>query len=107
MTSKFVAAACLAVIAAFMSTAASAQQQKPANAQEAKAAFAEKFKAADTNQDGKLSREEAEAGMPEVFKNYDKIDTKKTNGITQKQIGAYFAARAKQQKAARDPGSLN
>lgn len=107
MTSKFVAVACLSAIAAFMSTTASAQQQKPANAQEAKAAFAEKFKAADTNQDGRLSREEAEAGMPEVFKNYDKIDTKKTNGITQKQIGAYFAARAKQQKAARDPGSLN
>lgn len=106
MTSKLVAIACLVAVAAFTSTLASAQQ-KPANAQEAKAAFAEKFKAADTNQDGKLSREEAEAGMPEVFKNYDKIDTKKTNAITQKQIGAYFAARAKQQRAARDPGSLN
>lgn len=83
------------------------QQQPPANAKEAKARFTEKFNAADTNHDGKLTREEAEAGMPEVYKVFDKIDTKKTGAITQRQIGAYFAAKAKQRKAAQDPGSLN
>ena len=77
------------------------------NPKEAKAKFAETFAAADTNHDGKLSREEAEAGMPEVYKAFDKIDTRKKGAITQKQIGAYFAAKAKQKAAAQNPGSLN
>lgn len=83
------------------------QQQPPANAKEAKARFAEKFNAADADHDGKLTRQEAEAGMPNVAKDFDKIDTKKTGSVTQKQIGAYYAAKAKQRRAAQDPGSLN
>ncbi len=77
------------------------------NAKEAKAKFIEKFNAADANHDGKLTREEADAGMPNVAKDFDKIDTKKSGSVTQKQIGAYYAAKAKQRRAAQDPGSLN
>ncbi|WP_454766972.1 calcium-binding protein [Cupriavidus campinensis] len=88
-------------------TPASAPAQRPANAKEAKAKFAEKFKAADTDHDGKLTRDEAQAGMPEVYKQFDQIDVKKAGAVTQRQIGAYFAAKAKQRKAAQDPGSLN
>ncbi|TDF62000.1 calcium-binding protein [Cupriavidus sp. L7L] len=84
-----------------------AQPQKPMTAQEMKAAFAEKFKAADTDNDGKLTRQEAEAGMPEVAKNFDKIDRKKTGYVTQKQVGSYAVAKAKQRKTAQDPSSLN
>ncbi|MNS72391.1 EF hand [compost metagenome] len=76
-------------------------------AQEMKAAFAEKFKAADTDNDGKLTRQEAEAGMPEVAKNFDKIDRKKTGYVTQKQVGSYAVAKAKQRRTAQDPSSLN
>jgi len=80
---------------------------KPMNAQEMKAAFAEKFRQADADNDGKLTRQEAEAGMPEVAKNFDKIDTKKKGYVTQRQVGAYFVAKAKQRRTASDPGSLN
>ncbi|QEZ48165.1 calcium-binding protein [Cupriavidus oxalaticus] len=83
------------------------QPQKPMTAQEAKAMFAEKFKAADADNDGKLTRQEAEAGMPEVAKNFDKIDRKKTGYVTQKQVGSYAVAKAKQRKTAQDPSSLN
>lgn len=106
MRSYFVAAGSVGMMIALVSMNAFAQQ-KPANAQEAKAEFTQKLNDADINHDGKLSREEAESAMPEVYKNYDKIDTKKTGGISQKQIGAYFAAKAKRQQVARDPGSLN
>ena len=106
MKSYFVAAGSVSMMIVLVSMNVFAQQN-PTNAQEAKAAFTQKFNDADTNHDGKLSREEAESAMPEVYKNYDKIDTKKTGGISQKQIGAYFAAKAKQQRVARDPGSLN
>jgi hypothetical protein len=80
------------------------QPQPPANAKEAKARFTEKFNAADTNHDGKLSRQEAEAGMPEVAKNFDKIDTRKTGFVTQKQIGAYYGAKARQRRGMESPG---
>ncbi|KWR87576.1 EF-hand domain-containing protein [Cupriavidus sp. IDO] len=111
MIQRLLSTASLALVVLLASGTVGAQQpqqpQQPANAKEAKAKFTEKFNAADTNHDGKLTREEAEAGMPEVYKNFDKIDTKKTGAITQRQIGAYGAAKAKQRKAAQDPGSLN
>lgn len=103
--------ASLMLAACLMFGTAGAQQApaepRPANAKEAKAMFAEKFKAADVDHDGKLTRAEAEAGMPEVAKQFDQIDTKKTGAVTQRQIGAYFVAKAKQRKTAQDPGSLN
>jgi len=89
-----------------MSATAGAQPQEPMNAQEAKAKFTEKFNAADADHDGKLTRQEAEAGMPNVAKDFDKIDAKKKGFVTQKQIGAYYAAKAKQRRA-QDPGNLN
>lgn len=94
------------LLAAGMVHAQQPPAQAPMNPKEAKARFAEKFAAADADHDGKLTRAEAEAGMPEVAKNFDKIDTKKKGYVTQKQIGAYFAARMKDQRA-KDPGSLN
>ncbi|MGY2491469.1 calcium-binding protein [Cupriavidus sp. CP313] len=95
-------AACLA-----SGTIGAQQQQQPMNAKEAKAKFSEKFKAADTNQDGKLTREEAQAGMPEVYKRFDQIDAKKKGEVTERQIGAFWAAKAKQRSVAQNPGGLN
>lgn len=48
----------------------------------------EKFAAADVNHDGKLTLEEAKAGMPRVAKNFDKIDADKKGYITADQIKA-------------------
>ena len=41
------------------------------------------FQAADTNGDGKLSKEEAKTGMPGVYRNFERIDTKGQGFITQ------------------------
>lgn len=46
----------------------------------------ERFKAADKNGDGKLTLEEAKAGMPRVASNFDRIDTQKLGYITVDQI---------------------
>lgn len=47
-----------------------------------------KFAAADKNQDGKLTFEEAKQGMPKVAANFDKIDTDKRGYVTLDQIKA-------------------
>lgn len=48
-----------------------------------------RFKAADVNHDGKLTREEAKAGMPRVAKAFDKIDVEKKGYITLEQLQAF------------------
>jgi len=50
--------------------------------------IAERFKSADTNHDGKLTLEEAQAGMPMVAKNFDQIDAAKTGSVTLEQVMA-------------------
>lgn len=106
------------IVMALAFTAASAQQTQESKAQhgaastqmptapttaEAKAKIAERFKMADVNHDGKLSREEAEAGMPQVFKHFDKIDRKKQGYVTEQQIGAYWGAMTKEQMQKESP----
>jgi hypothetical protein len=51
--------------------------------------MAERFKAADTNHDGKLSLDEAKAGMPMVARNFDQIDSAHTGAVTQEQLAAF------------------
>jgi Ca2+-binding EF-hand superfamily protein len=50
-----------------------------------------RFKAADKNGDGKLTLEEAKAGMSRVAKAFDKIDTDKKGYITLDQLKAKAA----------------
>jgi len=49
-------------------------------------ALSERFARADANHDSKLNREEAKAGMPKVFKNFDLIDTDKKGYVTLEEI---------------------
>ncbi|KJK11565.1 calcium-binding protein [Burkholderiaceae bacterium 16] len=109
----------LTVVMALVFTGASAQQTQESIAQqgtqssqiptmppttaEAKAIIAEHFKAADVNHDGKLSREEAKAGMPEVYKRFDQIDARKRGYVTERQIGAYWEAKTKEQMQKENP----
>lgn len=108
MIARQLSIASLALAACLASGSIGAQQQQPPmNAKEAKAKFSEKFKAADANHDGQLTREEAQAGMPEVYKQFDQIDARKKGEVTERQIGAFWAAKAKQRSAAQNPGGLN
>lgn len=50
------------------------------------AVLEQRFKAANTTGDGKLTLEQAKAGMPRVAKNFDKIDVEKNGYITLPQI---------------------
>lgn len=51
-----------------------------------------RFKAADKNGDGKLTLEEAQAGMPRVAMAWDKIDVDKKGYITLEQVLIITAA---------------
>lgn len=117
MTLRKLPAVGFAVLVALVSVGAAAQpapapQQGAAPAEvpkappttaEAKALIAERFKAADVNHDGKLTRDEAKAGMPQVYANFDKIDGRKRGYVTQRQIGAYWTKKTQDQMQAENP----
>ena len=78
------------IICSIMFAAASLTVQL-AHAQEGgrmEAMLEQRFKAANTTADGKLTKEQAEAGMPRIAKNFDKIDVDHKGYITLDQIKA-------------------
>jgi Ca2+-binding EF-hand superfamily protein len=89
------------VCAAGMSTGVVLAQDAKAGRGDMAEKLKERFAAADKNGDGKLSRDEAKAGMPFVYKHYDEIDKAHTGAITMADITAY----AKQMRAAKSSGS--
>jgi len=48
----------------------------------------QRFKAANTTGDGKLTKEQAKAGMPRIYSNFDKIDVDHKGYITLDQLKA-------------------
>jgi len=48
----------------------------------------QRFKAANTTHDDKLTKEQAKAGMPRIYKNFDKIDVEKKGYVTLEEIKA-------------------
>lgn len=52
-----------------------------------------RFAAADKDGNGKLTREECEAGMPRIYRGFDKIDSGNQGYITLDQIIAFVASR--------------
>lgn len=48
----------------------------------------ERFKAADTDGDGRLSKAEAEQGMPMLAKRFDALDTDKDGALTSEELAA-------------------
>lgn len=51
-----------------------------------------RFAAANTTHDGKLTRQQAEAGMPRLAQYFDAIDTQKAGYVTLPQIVAFMQA---------------
>ncbi len=54
----------------------------------------ERFKRADTNGDGRLSREEAQKSMPQLARDFDRIDANKDGMVTLEELEAARKARA-------------
>ena len=65
---------------------------EPGRGKEAAAELKKRFAAADVNHDGRLTREEAKAGMPGVYDNFDQIDTAKTGSVSMAEIAAFLRA---------------
>ncbi|WGS53799.1 EF-hand domain-containing protein [Paraburkholderia sp. D15] len=53
-----------------------------------------RFANANTTHDGKLTRDQAAAGMPRVAQHFDEIDTQKAGYVTLPQIEAFMQQRA-------------
>jgi len=51
-----------------------------------------RFNAADANRDGRLTKAEAQTGMPRIYANFDRLDTAKRGYLTLPQIKAAIAA---------------
>jgi hypothetical protein len=88
------------VLAAAASASAFAQAaSEPGRGREMAAELKKRFVAADANQDGLLSREEAKAGMPYVFRNFDQIDSGKTGSVSMPEVATFFRGKAAARKA--------
>ncbi len=77
----------VALMGVSLSTATIAQTMTASQASEIKQAE-ERFAAADKNADGKLTLDEAKAGMPRIASAFSKIDTDKKGYVTLDQIKA-------------------
>lgn len=104
MTSSSLTLRALAFFLATLALATAAQAQTPqpnaARLEKARTELQKRFEAADANRDGKLTREEAQAKMPRVYKNFDAIDAGHTGAISQADIETFLASK----KGSRKPG---
>jgi Ca2+-binding EF-hand superfamily protein len=90
---KLIISALVAIIFAGFAFASRASEgaappDQKARHDEMKARMLERLKAADTNGDGMISREEANAGLPQLAKHFDRIDTDKNGLITMREFEA-------------------
>ena len=84
-----------ALVLAWIATSAAAQDAD--RAKHMAAEMQKRFAAADKNGDGRLTRDEAQAGMPYVYKHFDEIDKTKQGQVSLAEIAAF----AREQRAAR------
>jgi hypothetical protein len=88
----------LSSTALLLSTASYADQSRAERAQEMKEQLTERFNAADTDHDGKLTHEEAESKMPRVAKNFDAIDVQQRDYVTVEQIESFTIQQMKKRR---------
>ena len=87
MNIRLTIASLVALMGISLSTVCAAQTMTATQASEIKQAE-ERFAAADKNADGKLTLEEAKAGMPRIASSFSKIDVDKKGYVTLDQIKA-------------------
>jgi hypothetical protein len=98
-TASLVAA--VALVAGLSSGLALAQDAQPGGHGDMAEKFRQRFAAADKNGDGKLTKDEAKAGMPFVYQHFDEIDKAHAGAITMADIAAF----AREKRAAKQSGS--
>ncbi len=69
--------------------------------QQAVAQLEQRFKSADANADGQLTKDEAKDKMPRVYQHFDEIDAGKKGYLTLDEIKQYSAQAVAQRKGAR------
>ncbi|MFC0397600.1 EF-hand domain-containing protein [Paraburkholderia rhizosphaerae] len=74
----------------------SMQAMGGARMQQAMQQLQERFGAANTTHDGKLTREQAAAGMPRVAQHFDEIDTQKVGYVTLPQLEQFMMSKRRQ-----------
>ena len=89
---------CAALLAG-ASLVANAQDADAPQRGQRMAELQKRFAAADTNGDGRLTKEEARK-MPMVAKHFDEIDTGHNGSVSMADITAYLRARRRAQKEA-------
>ncbi len=93
----------LAATALAVAAFAQAATDAPPAADHRGARLAERFKAADANGDGKLTKDEAKAKMPMVYKHFDEIDVNHTGAVSMADIAAFAQAHRAARKPAATP----
>ena len=99
---KVIAALVLCIVSAAVCLPASAQAlpggtngaEGGARVERMMAQVQSRFAAANTTHDGKLTREQAQAGMPMVAQHFDEIDAQQAGFVTLAQIEDFMRARA-------------
>jgi Ca2+-binding EF-hand superfamily protein len=97
MTNSRAIAGRVALAIVLAAAAAGAAAQDAGRAQQAGAELQKRFAAADKNGDGRLTKDEAQAGMPMVYQHFDEIDKNKQGSISLADVAAF----ARAQRAAR------
>ena len=80
---------------------ACAQSPAASRAEKMRTELNKRFSAADSNVDGRLTRDEARGKMPMVYQNFDAIDTTRSGAVTMADIEAYAVTRSGQRRAER------
>jgi Ca2+-binding EF-hand superfamily protein len=68
--------------------------QSGSRAERLQAKLSERFAAADQDHDGRLTKAEAEGGMPFVARNFEQIDSAGKGSLSQDEITAWMATKA-------------
>jgi hypothetical protein len=100
MTSSFTLRALSIMGLLALGAAAHAQAPNAARMEKARTELQKRFDAADTNKDGKLTREEAQTKMPKVYKNFDAIDASHAGAISLADIETFVMSKKGSRKPA-------
>ena len=96
LMTTFRAAAFVLVVA--LATPALAQSPEISGRPQDKARFDQRFRAADQDSDGALTRDEARRSMPSVYRRFKEIDTDHDGKVTREEIEAAFSKRAREER---------